>query len=232
MLPRPRISSSYCHCIYLLISCLAKQAISCASATTHLFILLLYLRFMQPQLLGATSCLSIYYDSVHNYLFLNWAGELTLPAVQEACVAVAQCYLTSTYSRVVTSNLQVTEVGGNIGAWLSAEFLPYLAVVGVKQLAWVSAPSIASRNQAQTVVNRVPNLALTLFDNTEEAIAWLQQTRSTQPEGYRLLPRQPATQVRLAQGVQVLRQEAQIIRQEVQLLHQKVGRRPVTSARV
>jgi hypothetical protein len=187
---------------------------------------------MQLQLLGATSCLSIYYDVRHNWLYLDWTGELTLPAVQEACVAVAQCYLARVYSCVLTTNLQVTEVGERVSAWLGAEFLPYLAVAGVKQVAWVSAPSLVSRHQAQTVVNRLPNLILDLFDNTEEAIVWLQQTRSLQLESYRSPTRQPVTQVRLAQGVQVLRQEAQLIRQEVQHLQQKVARRPMKSAKV
>jgi hypothetical protein len=186
---------------------------------------------MQLQLLSATSCLAIYYDARHNLLSLNWAGELMLPAVQEACVAVAQCYLTRTYSRVLTNNLQVTAVGEMVSTWLGAEFLPYLAVVGVKQVAWVSAPSLVSRHQAQTVVNRLPNLLVDLFDSTEEAAVWLQQTRFLQPESYRVPPRQPATQVRLAQGVQVLRQEAQLIRQEVQHLQQKVARKPMKSAR-
>jgi len=185
---------------------------------------------MQLQLLSATSCLSIYYDSHHQWLFLDWAGELTLPAVQEACVAVAQCYLARTYTRVLTSNLQVTQVGDLVGMWLSAEFLPYLNVAGVKQVAWVSAPSLVSR-QAQTVVNRLPNLVLNLFDNTEEAIGWLQQMRTPQVESYFSPARQTTTQVRLAQGVQVIRQEVRLVQQEVQQLQQKVGRKPVKAAR-
>ena len=186
---------------------------------------------MQLLLLGATSCLSIYYDSRQQGLFLDWAGELTLPAVQEACVTVAQCYLARTYSRVLVSNLQVTQVGERVGTWLGAEFLPYLAVVGVEQLAWVKAPSLLGRTLAQTALNRLPSLALHLFDNAEEAIAWLQQPRAPQPEGQFLPPRQPATQVRLAQGVQIVRQEVQLIRQEVQHLQQKVGIRPTSSSR-
>ena len=185
---------------------------------------------MQLQLLSTTTCLSIYYDSHHKYLFLDWAGKLTLPDVQEACVAVAQCYLTRSYTCVLTNNLQVTDVGGTVGTWLGIEFLPYLAVVGVKQVAWVSAPSLVNRSQAQVLANQMPGLVLNLFDTIEEALAWLQQTGSAQPGSYLLPARQPATQVRLAQGVQVLRQEAQIIRQEVQQLQQKVTKKPMRSA--
>lgn len=178
---------------------------------------------MQLQLLYATSCLSIYDDSRHQGLFLEWAGELTLPAVQEACVAVAQCYLTRMYPRVLTSNLQVTKVGDQVGKWFSAEFLPYLTVVGVEQLAWVKAPSWIGSNQAQPVGKQPPTLCLNWFNNTDEAIAWLRQPRAPQLEAYLLPLKQPTTHVRLAQGVEVIRQEAHLIRQEVQYLKQKVS---------
>lgn len=186
---------------------------------------------MQLQLLNATSCLAIYYDSRYNGLYLDWAGELTLPAVQEACVAVAQCYLTRTYSRVLTSNLQLTAVGERVGTWLGEEFLPYLAVAGVEQVAWVSAPFLAGRHQAQTVVNRVPTLVINLFSTAEEAVAWLQQPHSAHVESQLLPAWQLTTQVRLAQGVQAVRQEARLVQQEVQHLQHKVGRRPLTPTR-
>jgi hypothetical protein len=185
---------------------------------------------MQLNLLRTTSCLSIYYDSSYNWLFLDWHGKLTLSAVQDGCVAVVECYLHRTYPRVLTSNLQVTGVGGGVASWLGAEFLPYMAVAGVEQVAWISAPSFLGRNLAQRMVNRVPGLALNWFDTTQEATAWLQQPPSTQLEGQLLPPRQTLTQVRLAQGVQIIRQEVQLIQQEVQHLQQKVGRRSAKSA--
>jgi hypothetical protein len=185
---------------------------------------------MQLHLLAATACLSIYYDMNHEWLFLDWAGELTLPAVQEACVVVAQCYVQRAYSHVLTSNLQVTAVGQRVSTWLGMELLPYITVAGVQQLAWVSAPTLVSRDQAQEVVNRVPSIGLNLFDNTEEAIAWLQQTRFSASDGADV-SRPTTTQLRLAQGMQVIKQEVQLIQQEVQQLQQKVGKRPLKAAR-
>jgi hypothetical protein len=179
---------------------------------------------MQLHLLRTTSCLSIYYDSCHNWLFLDWAGELTLPAVQEACVAVAQCYLQRTYPRVLNSNLQITGISWNVATWLGTEFLPYMKVGGVEHVAWISAPSLLGRHLTQTVLKQVPGFVLNVFDNADEAISWLQQTPSTQLPGYILPLRQPDTQARLAHGVQVLKQE-------VQQLPQKSGRRPVKSQR-
>jgi len=186
---------------------------------------------MQLRLLAATSCLSIYYDANYEWLFLDWAGELTLPAVQEACVAVAQCYVQRAYSHVLTSNLQVTAVGQQVGTWLGAELLPYVTVAGVEQLAWVSAPTLVSRSQAQQVVNRVPSVGLNLFDNTEEAIAWLQQTRFSDAASAAGPPRPAAAPHKLAQGMQAIKQEVQLIQQEVQHLQQKARKRPAHAAR-
>jgi hypothetical protein len=170
---------------------------------------------MQLQLLRATACLTSYYDASADWLFLNWAGELTLPAVQDACVAVAECYLPRTYTRVLSSNLQVTGTTGGVSTWLGAEFLPYLTVVGVEQLAWVNAPSLPGSNLVQCLRQRVPSLALNVFDTAEEAGAWLHHSRATPSQGEFLPLRLPATQDRLAHGVQVLREEMQQLQQKV-----------------
>jgi hypothetical protein len=185
---------------------------------------------MQLQLLRDTACLSIHYDASHRWLFLDWAGELTLSAVQDASVAVAECYLHGSYPRVLSSNLQIAGIDPSVGAWLKAEFLPYLTVAGVTQIAWISAPSLGGRKLAQAVAGRVPGLALNVFETAEEAMVWLQQPPCAQPEDYSLSLRQTSTQALLTQSVQVIRQEMQIVQQEVQQLQQKVRRKAATSA--
>jgi hypothetical protein len=176
---------------------------------------------MQLQLLCATSCLSIYYDSSHNWLFLDWAGELTLPAVQEGCVAVAQCYMQRTYSYVLSSNLQVTGINCKVDTWLAAEFLPYMTLVGVKYVAWISAPFLASHNLMQAIRKQIAGLVLNIFDTNEEAIVWLQQAPFMRLESDSSPSQQPALQTQLAQEVQALRQEVQ----------QLVGRKPLRAVR-
>jgi hypothetical protein len=162
---------------------------------------------MQLQLLRTTSCLSIYYDAHHDWLFLDWAGKLTLPAVQEACVVVAQCYLQRTYSRVLSSNMQVTGSCTEVATWLGMEFLPYLAVSGVKHVASINGPTLPGNRTVQTVRQWVPELLLHFFRTTDEAIAWLQQPPASPTEGYRAPQQQPASQGQLVQGMQQRRQK-------------------------
>jgi hypothetical protein len=182
---------------------------------TRFFILLYDLHFMQLQLLRTTSCLFIYYDSGNDWLFLDWAGKLTLSAVQDACVVVAQCYLQRTYLRVLNSNMLVKGSCTEVATWLGMEFLPYLAVSGVKHVASISAPALPDRHLVQTVRQWVPELLLHFFATPDEAIAWLQQTHSSPTESYRAPQQQTASQGQLVQGMQQLRQQVQQRRQKV-----------------
>jgi hypothetical protein len=170
---------------------------------------------MQLRLLDTTSCLAIYYDSSNNWLFLDWAGNLTLPAVQEACVTVAQCYLQQTYSRVLSSNLQVTGSSEHVATWLGIEFLPYLAATGVQHVASINTGSLQSRHLGQTVRQWVPELMLNFFNTTEEAIVWLQQPHSSQTENYLLPQPRAATPLQAVPSMQLLRQRVQHRRQQV-----------------
>jgi hypothetical protein len=152
--------------------------------------------FMRLHLLSETTCLSIYYDSLNEWLFLDWEGELKLSDVQNACLEIARCFLHRPYARVLNSNAQVTGVSWSVAAWLVSDFLPHLSLAGITQVAWVCSTSLRGRYVVQTVLNWLPGPAITSFDDLDAAITWLQHTR---PEGpLESAPRHlPATQAKL-----------------------------------
>lgn len=158
---------------------------------------------MRLQLLRETACVSIYYDSLNEWLFLDWEGELTLPAVQTACLEVAHCFVPRPYARVLNSNAQVTGMSWSVAAWLATEFLPHLALAGIAQVAWVCSPSLRGRSVVQTVLNWLPGPGVSSFDDLDGAITWLQHTRSERATGG-VLPRLPAAQAKLEKVVQEL----------------------------
>jgi len=162
---------------------------------------------MQLHLLSTTGCLAIHYDSSNDWLFLDWQGEVTLPDVQEACVALARCYLLRPYPRVLNSNAQLTGVNWKVASWLVTDFLLHMPVAGVEHVAWVCSPSLRGRHVVQTVVNWLPGPILNVFDDVEAAVNWLKHTRSAHPQGFILPQRPPATQAKLAQVVQALSQQ-------------------------
>jgi hypothetical protein len=157
---------------------------------------------MQLQLLHQTTCLTSYYDQCNDWLFLEWAGELTLPLVQEACEALATCVLARPYARVLNSNEQVTGVAWNVAAWLGTEFLPHLSLAGVRHVAWVYSPVLRGQHMVHTILRLLPAPPIGAFDNIAEAVAWLQRF---QPQPQELLAtRCPATQAKLAQQVEAV----------------------------
>ena len=159
---------------------------------------------MQLHLLRQTACLTASYDSGNDWLFLDWKGELTLPAVQEASLALAACFLHRPYPLVLNSNAQVTGVSWSVAAWLVTDFLPHMALAGIEHVAWVYSPSLRGHNMVQTVLNWLPGSLLTTFSDVADAAHWLQHRQRN--NGYLLPTRLPATQAKLAQEVQALRQ--------------------------
>lgn len=159
---------------------------------------------MNLHLLRSTPTIAIYYDSWNNWLFADWQGELTLPAVQAACLELGRCVLRRPYARVLNSNVQVTTTQWEVAGWLAQEFLPFLTLAGIEKLAWVCAPGLRGRNIVQTIINRLPLLQLAIFDELDEATSWLQQNPGEYASGCGLPLRPTKAQARLAQAVQQL----------------------------
>ncbi|MFD1872741.1 hypothetical protein [Hymenobacter bucti] len=172
---------------------------------------------MNLHLLRQTSCLAVYYDLSNDWLYLDWQGDVTLPAVQQACLELAACYLERPYSHVLNNNEQLTGISWNVATWLATDFLPYMTLAGIEHVAWVYSPSLRGYNLVHTVLSWLPNSALTTFGTVAEAVTWLRHTRTEQPRGYHVPPkRSAAVQATLAQEVEALRQRISAQQRQLQ----------------
>jgi len=131
---------------------------------------------MNLQHLCSVLSAEIYLDKTNNWVFVDWAGELTLHSVHHTCLGIARCFLDYYCPRVLNSNAQVTSASLDVSQWLASEFLPAMTLTGVEQMAWVVPPGIRSRNNTLTTVKLFPHTAISLFEDVEAAVAWLQQT--------------------------------------------------------
>jgi hypothetical protein len=123
----------------------------------------------------------VYYDKTNQWVFVDWAGDLTLETVQHTCLGIARCFLNQYYPRVLNSNARVTSVTPEVPKWLAKGFLPLVSLTGIEQMAWVVPPSLRARNRILDTVNLFPHLAVSLFYEVDEAVAWLQQTAPSLP---------------------------------------------------
>ena len=118
----------------------------------------------------------VYFDTTNEWVYVDWAGELTLYSMQHTCLSIARCFLDHYYPRVLNSNAQVTSVTYEISHWLASDFLPALTLTGVEQMAWVVPPSLRARNRVLDTVGLFPHVAISLFEDVDDAVTWLQQT--------------------------------------------------------
>lgn len=158
---------------------------------------------MNLHLLRQTPGLSVHYDSRNDWLFLDWEGEMTLPVVQQACLAIADCYLQRPYAHILNNNEQVTGVSWSVATWLATEFLPHMRLVGIEHVAWICSPALPGLNTVQTVLSWLPGSPITTFHDIADAVAWLKQTQARQRDG-QPSQRSLATQAQVAQVVQTL----------------------------
>ncbi|QKG53534.1 hypothetical protein [Hymenobacter sp. BRD67] len=79
--------------------------------------------------------------------------------------------------RVLNSNLQITNVDREVAAWMASNFMPYIDLAGIRQMAWVYAPSVRGQAMAHEIMARLPNATISLFNEMSEAVAWLEQTK-------------------------------------------------------
>ena len=162
---------------------------------------------MQLHPLFTLSQVTVSFDAANDWLYVEWAGELTLPVVKRACVELAHCLLERPYPRVLNCNAQVTDVSLEVGAWLACHFMPHLRLAGIRQLAWISSPTLPGLNMMHTVLNWLPKLEVVTFTDLEAAVYWLQRHR---PEGTApsFSVRSADTQAQLARAVVELERKA------------------------
>lgn len=173
---------------------------------------------MNLQLLCASAHVTVSFDSWNNWLYLEWEGDLTLPAMQQACLELAHCFVGHAYPRVLNNNAHVSSVDWDVIPWLVQHFFPYLRRVGIEQIAWVHGPTVRGQALAeQSLSYLTTQLAVALFRDVEDAVSWLQQTRPAYVSGCALLPRSAAYDAQLVQTVQAFTQELAATRAQLVL---------------
>ena len=132
---------------------------------------------MNLQLLQYAPPVFVYYDTLNDWLFTDWHGDLTLAQVQEGCLAIAECFLRHPTTRVLNSNCEVSSMSADVPAWLARQYLPSLRLAGVEQMAWVYGPAPLLQRYVEEALHPVEGSAVALFNNLADAYDWLQRSQ-------------------------------------------------------
>ena len=133
---------------------------------------------MQLQLLHDTPPVAVYYDSVNDWIFADWRGDLTLPDVQAGCLMLAQCFLEQPYTRILNSNCDVVTMSADVPTWLVSYYFPHLRLANIEYMAWVCAPSLVVKHFTTEAASQLQTTTVAMFDDLADAYAWLQHTQA------------------------------------------------------
>lgn len=144
---------------------------------------------MSLLLLTETPHLSLYEDAENGWLYMDWQGHLTLPAIQQSCLLISQHFLQRSYTKALNDNTNVLSMAPDVSPWLATEFLPYTVLGGIQFIAWVYSPSMSTQTYTDIALFNLEAPVVALFSDTASACGWLMTARFPTPT-----PETPETQ--------------------------------------
>ncbi|RSK51017.1 hypothetical protein [Hymenobacter rigui] len=115
------------------------------------------------------------YDSVNQWLHVQWRGHLTLALVQEGSEKVLELVRAHRYQRLLNDNTQVTILDLTEEEQRGYQILHLLFEAGLHYLAWVYAPVPQGRSYADNSVAGARWPLILTFEEYAPAAEWLRQ---------------------------------------------------------
>lgn len=132
---------------------------------------------MLYKLIYATPVLNAYtYGAQPGHcLVLEWHGQLTLLAVQQASVGLLHSQALGSYRQLLVCLSEVEGLGEGVQAWLACTLLPGIGLVGIERLAWVHGRALQQLHVSRQLQRYIsPATEVCLFGDVEHAAGWLQ----------------------------------------------------------
>ena len=118
--------------------------------------------------------LNIYYDTLYDWIYMDWIGEQTVESIKLGCKQLLKFIQSERCPKVLNDNTKVTNIWSDTAAWIAVEFLPQAEKAGLAYLAWIYSPDHFSRLSADEVIGRHQTSIVTIpFNSYEEAKNWL-----------------------------------------------------------
>ncbi|MBV9989060.1 MAG: STAS/SEC14 domain-containing protein [Chitinophagaceae bacterium] len=118
----------------------------------------------------------IYYDAAKNFVVMRWNGYATSAQFREGTEYMLQVLTAHGASKVLADIRDMVLIGMEDQHWLDTDFLPRAIAAGFRAIAMVKPLHYFNKVAVETVSYKVDRekLAISFFENPEEAEAWLQ----------------------------------------------------------
>ena len=131
---------------------------------------------MALQTLYDAPTLTISYDHVNNWLYLDWHGALNDESVMAGALKLLELLKQENCSKVLNDNTRITGLWADAAKWGSDVFFPLLHEAGCRYFSWVYSPERYSQLSAQLAVEHTTaGITIMTFQNLDTASEWLQR---------------------------------------------------------
>ncbi|RYU83319.1 STAS/SEC14 domain-containing protein [Hymenobacter persicinus] len=127
------------------------------------------------QALLDTAALSVFYDPLNHWLYVEWKGIHTEESAQSGGTQILRCLQQCPCDKVLSDNTQVTSNWEKAAQWVGEYYYEQLAQRGVQYVAWVYPAHWAVRNSMDTAMKFITRPQVVTFDDLASAYSWLQQ---------------------------------------------------------
>ena len=130
---------------------------------------------MAQRLLHQLPYVSISYDYLHDWLYVDWTGDQDLESVQSGCLLMLECLRQERCHKVLNDNTRVTSMWSDAAEWGGNVWFPTMDDAGLEYFAWVYSPNIYSRLSTDLTLQHTTRPLILTFDDLATAEAWLKQ---------------------------------------------------------
>lgn len=125
-------------------------------------------------LLYESPSLCIYYDTTHDWIYMDWVGQQSVDSIKEGCKQLLHFLKAERCHKVLNDNTRVTNIWSDAAEFISTDFFPKAQKAGLEYLAWIYSPDQFSRLSTDEVLSRHEVSTVSIpFSNYQEAVNWL-----------------------------------------------------------
>lgn len=129
---------------------------------------------MAHRILYDVPSLTISYNYVDDWLYLDWHGNIDDDAVMAGALQLLELLKQERCTKVLNDNTRITGLWADAAKWGSDVFFPQLHAAGCRYFSWVYSPERYSQLSAELAVQHTTaGIIIMTFRDLVSATAWL-----------------------------------------------------------
>ncbi|WP_324680551.1 hypothetical protein [Hymenobacter sp. GOD-10R] len=119
---------------------------------------------------------SLYHDTDNHWLLAQWTGLQDSEASLAACAVISQHVGEISVTKLLCDSSQAIDGWNEISEWVSTNYLPRLADLGICVIAWINARDWQTTDTITAFVEHSYKPFIASFDEGATAYEWLRNT--------------------------------------------------------